>query len=106
MGASEGNMVEARSDFVRITIGDAAFAATGGNYVPGLGPDSEKEWRVLRNDNRNDPDAVEAFLRKWDKLTDDRIQRIEDMRWMIEHQDVRGSEQYMRAHTPVPWKEG
>ena len=106
IGASDENIVEARSDFVRLTVGDAAIAATGGVYVPALGPDAEKEWRSLRSESRSDPDAVEAYLRKWEMLTPERLQRIGDMRWMLEHQDVQDSEQYMRAHTPVPWKEG
>ena len=106
LGLNEDQLIEARRDFVDLTIGDAGSAATGGNYVPGLGDDSEADWRELRNSHRKDPDAVEAFLKKWDRLDDHRIQRINDMRWMIEHRDVRDAEQYMRAHTHVPWKEG
>lgn len=106
LGVSEDEIVSARTDFVRLTIGDAGLAATGGSYVPSkLGDDAVKDWHSLRDESRGDPDAIEHFLSKWGALTPDRAARIEDMRWMIEHQDVRDSEQYMRAHTPVRWEE-
>jgi len=103
---SEVEIVEARSEFVRLTIRDAAIAATGGVYAPGLGGDSESEWCELRNAKVIDPDAISAFLLRWNQLTPERIQRIEDIRWMMANNDVRDSEQYMKAHTSVPWKDG
>lgn len=106
LGLSDEQLLEARRDFVNLTIGDAAIAATGGGYVPGLGGDSEAEWRDLREKHRRDPDAVEALLTKWGRLEPERLQRIEDMRWMIANQDVRDADQYMRAHKSVPWSEG
>ena len=106
IGVSEDQIIDARSDFVRLTIGDAALAATGGNYVPGLGPEIEVAWRKVREVPRDDPDAIEEFLRSIDRLEPDRLQQLDDMRWMIENRDVRDVDQYMRAHKPVPWKEG
>ena len=106
IGVSEDQIIDARSDFVRLTIGDAALAATGGNYVPGMGSEIEAEWRKVREVPRDDPDAIEAFLKSIDRLEPDRLQRLDDMRWMIENRDVRDVDQYMRAHKPVPWKEG
>ena len=106
LGATEDQLIEARSDFVQLTIRDAAIAATGGNRVPALGGSSDDEWRNLRGAHRVDPDRVQEFLSRWGKLEPERLLRIEDMRWMIANRDVRDAEQYMRAHTPVPWKEG
>lgn len=102
----EDEISEARSEFVRLTIRDAASAATGGSYVPGLGGDSEREWRELQDAKVIDPDAISAFLIRWNQLTPERVQRIEDIRWMMANNDVRDVEQYMRAHTSVPWEDG
>jgi hypothetical protein len=107
LNVSEEEIVSARSDFVRLTIGDAGRAATGGGYVPlKLGQAAVDDWHALHREERGNPDAVEGFLVKWNALTPERIERIRDMRWMIEHKDVRDSEQYMRAHTEVLWEGG
>ncbi len=104
IGLSEDEVREARSDFVRLTVRDAGQAAIGGGYVPQkLGKIAVAEWQELTKDSVGDPDAVEAFLIKWDALSPERLERIEDMRWMIKHQDVRDSEQYMRANSGVGW---
>lgn len=106
LGLDENQIIEARSDVVRFTIRDAGSAATGGNFVLQESQECESEWFELRRSGIENPDAVEAYLKRWDRLEPDRIQRIEDMRWMTTHRDVRDVAQYMRAQTAVPWKEG
>lgn len=101
IGIDEVALSEARSDFVRLTIRDAGNAALGLGRVPTkLGDEASSEWREV---DRSSPDEVEAFLQKWSVLTEEREERLSDMRWMIENQDVRDSDQYMRAHTAVEW---
>jgi len=106
IGLGEDELREARSDFVRLTIRDAGLAAIGGGYVPRkLGNEAVSEWQSLSRDGVADPDQVEAYLRRWNSLTPERQAKIDDMRWMIEHQDVRDAEQYMRAHTEAKWND-
>ena len=104
IGVSEDDLLDARQDFVKLTIGDAASAALGGPRVPlHLAPEAVAEWHDRDSTNREDPDSIETYLKKWSELNEERKLRIADMRWMIEHGDVRDRDQYMRAHTEVPW---
>lgn len=105
LGVSESELVEVRSDLLRMTIRDLGNAALGGNITPmKLGNEAMAEWSALRKEGRNgSPDEVEGFLKKWGLLTPERQSRIDDMRWIIEHQDVRDREQFLRAHQEVPW---
>ncbi|WP_432201194.1 hypothetical protein ACRAQ7_02955 [Erythrobacter sp. W53] len=101
IGVEAPELREARSDFVRLTIRDAGGSALGGGRIPTvLGEGAVSEWRQV---DRGNPDEVESFLIKWDVMNDEREDRISDMRWMIENEDVRDSEQYVRAHTDVEW---
>lgn len=105
MGASEDELREARSDLVRLTILDLGNAALGNSRVPmKLGNEAVEEWQAIKREGRHaSPDVIEAYLTKWNALTVDRQGRIEDMRWIIEHGDIRDREQYLRAHTEIVW---
>lgn len=104
LGISDNEIADAKSDFVELTIRDAASAALGGAYVPSrLGQEAIKEWHQVKRDFRSNPDEIETYLTKWGELTPDRKIRIDDMRWMITHRSVQDSAQYMRAHSPVKW---
>ncbi len=104
IGATEDDLVQVRSDLVRLTLRDLGAVAMGGGLIPSkLGKIAVAEWQQLRKDGEaNDPDAVEAWLRKWDVLTEDRQQLLEDMRWIVANRDVRDRGQYMRAHHDLP----
>lgn len=104
IGVSDDDLREARQDFVKLTVGDAAAAAMGGPRVPmHRGKIAVAEWQDVMKTSRFDPDAIEEYLGKWEELNADREVRISDMRWMLEHGDVRDRDQYMRAHNEVPW---
>ena len=104
IGATEDDLSHVRSDLVRLTLRDLGAAATGGSMIPSkLGKIAVEEWRQLRGDGEaNDPDAIEAWLIKWDALTDDRQLLLEDMRWIIANRNVRDRDQYLRAQEAIP----
>jgi hypothetical protein len=105
LGVSEEELQEARSDLVQLTLYDLGSSATGGAYIPSaLGSDAVREWREAKRVKAfSDPNAVEAWLSKWGVLNPARQERIADMRWILEHHDIRDADQYMRAHRPVEW---
>lgn len=102
---SEEILKDTLSDLVRITLLDAGNAATGGGYGPMHLPEAARnEWAMSRKAKTfADPDKLEAWLTEWDQVTPERKARIDDMRWMLAKGDIKDSEQYMRAHEPVPW---
>lgn len=106
IGVSEDELKEARSDLVALTLSDLGRMVTGGSHVPThLSKEAQEELRRLNETKRiSEPAEVEAWLRKWDLLVPVRQSLIEDMRWIAEHQDIRDSAQYMRAHTPIDWE--
>jgi hypothetical protein len=106
MGASEQELEEARSELVRLTLSDLGHSATGGSTVPHfLAIEGHQEWSLARRERKfADPDYVLSWLTKWDLLTSERQGLINDMRWVIEHRDVKDSAQYMRAHNPIEWQ--
>lgn len=105
-GFSDTDLERVKWPFVEMTIKDAGLAAIGLGTVPGhLGQDATLEWQEVAK-NRHDPDRIEAYLRKWNSLSPDRIARIEDMRWMIEHRDIRDSNMYIRTKIGVGWDQG
>jgi len=105
MGVSEEELKAARADLVNMTVRDLGNSALGQTYVPTkLGQEAVSEWQELKRTGRQAiPDEVEAYLRKWDALTPDREIRITDMRWVLEHDDIRDREQFLRAHAPIEW---
>lgn len=105
LGVSEDSLREARRDFVKFVVSDAGFSALGTNEMPrGLAPEGQTEWRAIRDKGlEKSPDEIEAFLRKWRALTPERERLIDDMRWMLEHHDIRDRDQFIRAQTPVEW---
>lgn len=105
LGLGEEELREARSDFVRYTGSDLGSAALGAPNVPmHLGAEAIADWKSISHKGlEKTPDEIEAFLKKWESLTPERQQLIDDMRWVLEHQDVRDAEQYARAHERVKW---
>jgi hypothetical protein len=105
LGVPEEKINEARSEMVRFTISDLGNAAMGTSRVPmHLGQDAVNEWQeVMQKGLEKTPDEIEAYLKKWNVLSVDRQQRIDDMRWVMAHQDIRDREQFLRAHDPVEW---
>ncbi|MGB7654940.1 MAG: hypothetical protein WBL74_05620 [Novosphingobium sp.] len=108
MGVAEDEISDALQDFVSFTIRDFKWAILGGSYGPvDLGPDAMKGYNEgNRTDEFLDPDKLEAWLKEWDQLTPDRIERLADMRWIVSNRKVRDLEQYSRCRKAVPWKEG
>lgn len=105
LGLSDNDLKTSRADFMRYTINDMGNAALGAGHLPThLGNDAQVEWHAISNKGfAKTPDDIEAYLRKWNLLTPERQQRLDDMRWMIEHQDVKDEEQYARSHERVKW---
>ena len=105
LGLTDDDLKASRADFIRYTVNDAGSAALGGGIVPSyLGQDALAEYHAISTKGLSKtPDDIEAYLRKWEALTEERQQRIDDMRWMIEHQDVKDSEMFARAHKRVKW---
>lgn len=106
LGVDDALILEARSDLVRLTLYDMAHAILGGNYVPShLAAPAREEWVSLRGAKPYpQPAAVRSWLERYGQTNEPRSIRLADMQWIIEHHDVRDSEQYMRAHTPVEWQ--
>lgn len=103
LDVSEAKLIEARSELVTLTIRDAAMIALGSSYVPTkLGDAAHAPWKEIREVRPYPlPDQIERWLSEWGALSPQHQQRINDMRWMIEHKDVQNSEMYLRAHTPI-----
>lgn len=106
MGVNEEILKASRREFVTYAIHDAAHMAMGNGHIPKKnGEFIEREWReALGEFPSTDPDRVEAFLVRHGLMNPDRMTRIEDMRWMIEHGNVRDAEQYIRTQKPVNWE--
>lgn len=106
MGVSEEALKTSRQEFVTYAVHDAAHMAMGGGRLPKKdGEYLDSEWREALGEFPNtDPDRIEAFLNRHGLMNPERLTRIADMRWMIEHGDVRDAEQYMRTQKPVNWE--
>ena len=105
MGVSDEALHEARADLVRFIAFDLGHAAMGKVMVPTeLGPQAVKEWQALMHKGLElTPDEVDGFLRKWDRLTPERQLRLDDMRWVLEHGDIRDREQFLRSQDELSW---
>lgn len=105
LGVGEDALREARSEFIRFTISDLGNSAMGVGRVPmHLGQEAINDWQeISRKGLQKTPGEIEDFLRKWGELTQERQLRIEEMRWVMEHQDIRDREQYLLAQDPVEW---
>jgi hypothetical protein len=103
MGVSEKHLSDARSEFVTYTLADAADAALGGSIVPSKdGVSLKSEWREASGElGDTNPDRIEAFLKKYDFMNPERAKLLDDMRWMIAHNDVRDADQYLRARRVI-----
>src|SRR3546814_16887394 len=77
-------------DFLAFTISDLGNAALGQGYIPSyLGQAAVEEWRAIHKKGLNKtPDEIEAYLRKWNALSPERQERINDMRWRSEERRV------------------
>lgn len=105
MGVSEESIGEARSELVKYAVWDAALCALGGSQVAKKdGRLLDKEWHAAVGTFPDaDPDRIEAFLIKHDLMNEERQARVDDMRWMTEHNDIRDEDQFMRTQQPVEW---
>lgn len=104
VGLSEDQIKDARQEFVRFTIIDAKYAAFGSHQVPSfLGHEAATEWTGLRSGDQLEIDKIENFLNKWGLHSPERTQILEDVKWMLENQDVRDREQYLRSQRELPW---
>ena len=105
LGVEEGDLRELRKEFIAYTIGDAGGMAMGHGHIPSKdGKLLESEWReaVGKYPDR-DPAKIEQFLHRHGLMNADRQQRIDDMRWMAQHGDVRDEAMYLRSQISVPW---
>jgi hypothetical protein len=107
MGVPESRIAEARQEFVGYAISDAGHMAMGHGHIPNVnGKFLEAEWReALGKFPNRDPDKIEGFLHRHGLINAERKKRVDDMRWMMKHGDVRDSEMYLRTQTPVPWND-
>lgn len=105
LGVAKEEISDARTELVRYTVFDAAHAALGRGRVPSsLGQGAIDEWKKLMDKGFDiTPDDVEAYLTKWGALSTERSLLVADMRWMIENNDIRDREQYLRAQNSVEW---
>ena len=104
LGFDENEIAGVRSDFVRLTIRDAAGSALGSPNIPSKETnDTIAEWKSLHHSSDPDPDVVEEFLCRHGQNEPERLRLIEDMRWMRDHKDVRDTEQYLRARKSIKW---
>lgn len=98
MGVSEAQLNEVRSDFIRYTLIDLGYRVLGNAQPFHFSEALQMEWKALRHgEDLKNPDALENFLKKCNLLDDDRRGLISDMRWIVEHGDVRDVEQHLRA---------
>jgi hypothetical protein len=105
LGVPEEALSHVRSDFVKFTVSDAGNSALGTNSLPSnLPPEGQSEWQAIRRKGLDKtPDEIESFLTKWEALTSERKTLLDDMRWMLEHRDIRDRAQFLRAHDAVEW---
>ena len=104
LGFDDAEIREARREFVRLTIFDAAHAVLGGSTIPKpLSGGDIEEWKNLRRELEVDVDAIEGFLRRFGQNDPAQNLLIEDMRWMTDHGDVKDVDQYLRAHRTIEW---
>ena len=105
LGVAESTLVDARAEFIRFTVSDLGNSAIGSPNIPmKLGEDAVREWKEIHGKRLDkSPDEIEEFLRRWGVLTPKRMMRVDDMRWLISHGDIRDREQYLRAHETVEW---
>lgn len=107
LGVEEPLIADARAEFVRFVAFDLGAGAMGGPsrlplelQQPGL-----SDWYAVMNKEQSmTPDDVQAFLTKWDKLSPARLERVNDMRWVLDHGDIRDREQYLRSIIALEWK--
>lgn len=105
MGVAEEDLAAARAEFVEYAVRDAAQMAMGSGQIPSVGGTMlQSEWRAALDDPCNGgAERIEKFLNDHGLMNHERKLRIDDMRWMIEHGDVRDAAQFRRTLIPVPW---
>lgn len=105
LGVSEDEIRNSRMEMIKFTASDLGGAAMASSTVPSkLGREAVKEWQsIMHKGLEKTPEEIEAFLKKWNVLTPERQIRIDDMRWVLEHHDIRDRDQFMRGHEPVEW---
>lgn len=105
VGVDDQELQQGRADFIRFTISDLGSSAMGAGRVPmHLGEEAIAEWhQIMAKGHEKAPEEIESYLQKHGELSADRQLRINDMRWLIKHGDIRDRDQYLRAHKPVEW---
>lgn len=94
---------EIRGDSITSILYDFRNTILGGNFwqFTELGLEAQKEWRELRSSPIIDVAAIERWLVRWEIMTEDRRVRLEDMKWIIEHHDIRDRDQFLRSQHDV-----
>ncbi|HEX2811327.1 MAG TPA: hypothetical protein VHO04_01495 [Sphingopyxis sp.] len=97
IGATDDEIMEARSDLVRLTLRDLGAAATNGSTLPTqLGQEATSEWQDFRRTEKlSDPDFIEAWLIKHIAFGADQQKIVEAMRWIRDARDIRDADQYL-----------
>ena len=104
IGASESELIEARSSLVKLMLRDLGATATNGSCLPSiLGEEAINEWQQFRRNGKlSDPDFVEEWLSRHSVLGRDQAEVIEAMRWIRDNQDIRDEAQYMLTKRELP----
>ena len=106
IGATESEIIESRSDLVRLTLRDLGCAATNGSTVPSqLGNDAILEWKKFRRtDDLSDPDFLEDWLTKHSALGPQQQSILNAMRWIRDAKDIQNAEQYLLRNVEAKLK--
>jgi hypothetical protein len=89
-------------DLIRYTVFDLSSAILGNQVPLQLDLEGSATYHALRDRGLDiTPSEVEDFLIKWNMMTPACEQRLGDMRWIIEHGDIRDREQFLRSQEPA-----
>jgi hypothetical protein len=88
-------------DLVRYAVLDLGRTILGYELPLHLNLEGSTEFHSLQQRGFDtSPNELEAFLNKWNMMTPAREQRLADMRWIIEHDDIRDRDQMLRSQEP------
>lgn len=104
-GATDDDLKAAREEFLKFLVIDLVNCATGGSYIPSAhGPEVVAEYQAHNKTGAfRDPEFLAEWLEYRGLLTAERQMIIDDVRWILNHRDVRDREQYMRSKVPIAW---
>ena len=98
IGVEDGEVDLILKDWHTFTIRDYAYAILGEGQIPiHLGDDALADHKEMRERDLNHPptpDEVEAFLTKYDLLTELRKEQLEDYRYYLENKEHRRLEEW------------